>query len=124
MKGKSMPTISIENIARICHEANRFYCRAIGDSSQVSWDEAPEWQKTSAIAGVHSHLDNPNSLPCDSHNSWLKQKEADGWKYGPIKDAIKKEHPCFLPYDQLPPEQQTKDVLFISIVRALNNATH
>ena len=33
------------------------------------------------------------------------REEADGWKYGPVKDPEKKEHPCFVPYDDLPPSR-------------------
>ena len=104
-----------EDIAAICHEANRMYCLTIGDTSQPDWMQAPEWQKKSAIDGVQFHLDNPNASPSASHESWLKQKEEDGWKYGPVKDADKKEHPCFVPYDQLPEEQRAKDYLFKGI---------
>ncbi len=111
--------LTVEQIAMVCHEANRAYCNSIGDYSQPTWENAPDWQKKSAMTGVQYHLDNPNSEACDSHNSWLKEKEQDGWKYGEIKDPEKKEHPCFLPYDQLPVEQQKKDYLFLAIVRAL-----
>lgn len=31
--------------AQAVHEANRAYCKACADESQVSWDEAPDWQK-------------------------------------------------------------------------------
>lgn len=108
-----------EDIARACHEANRFYCQAMGDSSQQPWDEAPEWQRTSALKGVEYHLSNPDSTPEDSHKSWLAEKVADGWVCGPIKDADKKEHPCCVPHSELPIDQQLKDVLFLGIVRKL-----
>lgn len=111
--------MNIEGIARVCHEANRAYCTSIGDKSQPSWENAPDWQRDSAVNGVIFHMKNPNSKPEDSHNNWLQEKEADGWKYGKVKDADKKEHPCFVPYEQLPIEQQKKDSLFIAIVRAL-----
>lgn len=104
----------------VCHEANRAYCRAIGDNSQPSWDDAPEWQKKSAVEGVRFCRENPDAPPSANHDSWLKVKEADGWKYGAVKDADKKEHPCFVPYDQLPVEQQRKDALFKAIVAALS----
>jgi hypothetical protein len=107
-------------IARIAHTANRDYCRAIGDESQVPWEMAPAWQQLSAINGVKFALANPDAPPSASHDSWLAEKKATGWKYGPIKDAEKKEHPCFVPYDCLPVEQQTKDHLFVAIVRALS----
>ena len=109
-------------IARVAHEINRAYCASLGDTSQPSWDDAPEWQKGSALAGVDMHLANPNATPENSHESWLAQKTAEGWKYGPVKDAQKKEHPCFLPYAELPPEQKAKDYLFRAVVHALKNA--
>lgn len=108
-----------EEIARVCHEANRAYCLALGDLSQKAWENAPEWQKESSRKGVAYHHANPDSTPADSHKSWLAEKERDGWKYGPVKDAEKKEHPCFVPYAELPKEQQAKDYIFLAIVRAL-----
>lgn len=105
-------------IAKICHDANRSYCQTIGDFTQKNWENAPDWQKESAIKGVQFIIDNPQSTPAASHESWLKEKEATGWKYGPVKDEVKKEHPCFVPYDQLPENQKAKDALFSSIVRA------
>jgi hypothetical protein len=106
-------------IARVCHEANRAYCLTIGDPSQPSWDAAPDWQRESAIKGVLHLLANPDAGPQSSHESWLAEKRATGWIYGPIKDPEKKEHPCMVPYDQLPLEQRRKDALFQGIVRAL-----
>ncbi|MEQ9948114.1 RyR domain-containing protein [Pectobacterium aroidearum] len=63
----------------------------------------------------HLNGDHP---PEASHNKWLEFKKQDGWKYGPVKDAEKKEHPCFVPYGQLPKEQQVKDYLFRAVVHA------
>lgn len=75
-------------IAKVCHEANRAYCESIGDTSQPVWETAPQWQKDSAVNGVQFHIDNPNAKPEDSHNSWLKQKEEEGWKYGEVKNPV------------------------------------
>lgn len=107
--------MKIVDIARICHQVNKAYCESIGDKSQVDWDAAPEWQRESAKLGVKFHLENKELPPSASHESWLKEKERDGWKYGPIKDADKKEHPCFVPYDQLPTDQKAKDYIFTAI---------
>ena len=111
--------MNIESIAKTCHEVNRAYCKSIGDDSQPTWEEAPDWQKQSAVNGVKFHLENPNAGPAASHESWLAEKERDGWKYGPVKNQEIKEHPCFVPYAELPKEQQAKDALFISVVHAL-----
>jgi hypothetical protein len=109
----------IEFIARVAHEINRAYCQALGDMSQPTWEEAPDWQRSSAMNGVRFHLDNPSAGPDHSHNEWLKEKETGGWKYGPVKNPETKEHPCFVPYEQLPVEQKAKDYLFRAVVHAL-----
>lgn len=105
--------------ARVAHEVNRAYCQAIGDNSQPSWEDAPDWQKESAVAGVKAIRDNPDMTPEQSHENWMAQKKADGWTYGQKKDADKKEHPAFLPYAKLPQEQRVKDYLFGAVVRAV-----
>lgn len=111
--------MKIELIARTCHEANRAYCAAVGDMSQTSWDDAPDWQRASAILGVEFIRDNPDAGPSASHESWLAQKTADGWSYGATKDPDMKTHPCFVPYDDLPTEQKAKDYIFGAIARTM-----
>lgn len=108
-----------EQVAQVAHEVNKAYCESIGDFSQPSWEDAPDWQKSSAINGVNMHLENPNATPEDSHASWLNRKEEEGWKYGPVKNPETKEHPCFVPYDQLPASQKSKDYLFRQVIHSL-----
>jgi hypothetical protein len=103
-------------IAMLCHEVNAAYCRSLGDDSQPPWDAAPEWQRTSAVNGVLFHLANPDAGDSASHDNWMAEKLADGWKFGETKDPEKKLHPCLVPFDQLPSEQQLKDTLFRTIV--------
>ena len=109
----------VAKTAEVCHEANRAYCLALGDDSQLAWSDAPEWQKTSAVNGVLFQLQNLDSTPPDSHANWLAEKAADGWKYGEVKDVEKKEHPCFVPYSELPAEQRAKDYIFSAIAKTL-----
>ena len=109
----------IERVARVVHEINRAYCTALGDLSQPAWEEAPDWQRDSAVASVKFHLANPDAGPDHTHNEWLAEKERTGWKYGPVKDAEYKEHPCCVPYEQLPVEQKAKDFLLRAVVHAL-----
>lgn len=106
----------IEKIARICHEANRALCVVNSDLSQPAWEDAPDWQKRSAIDGVRFHIANPHSNGRDSHDRWMEVKLRDGWRYGPVKNAETKEHPCLLPHNALPPHEQIKDDVFRSIV--------
>lgn len=106
-------------IARVAHEVNRAYCQALGDHSQPAWEDAPDWQKQSAITGVRLHLSNPDAGPQASHESWYAEKERDGWTWGATKEPEAKRHPCMLPFHELPPEQQVKDFIFRGVVCAL-----
>lgn len=112
--------MNLDQIARVCHEVNRAYCMALGDSTQVSWEDAPEWQRASARMGVDLHTMGDFG-PEASHISWMKQKIDDGWVYGVVKDASIKTHPCIVPFDQLPVAQQAKDFIFRAVVHALTN---
>lgn len=110
-----------ELIALVAHDINRAYCASLGDDSQPAWDDAPEWQRNSVMAGVDMHIANPDATPEQSHESWLAQKVAEGWTYGEVKDVIEKKHPCCVPYDKLPAEQKSKDYLFRAVVNSLKD---
>lgn len=112
--------ISKERIAKVCHNVNKAFCEAMGDMTQPTWEDAPQWQKDSAICGVELHTNDPKAGPDDSHKSWMKQKEDEGWSYGLIKDPEAKKHPCMVPYDRLPKKQQAKDYIFREVVHQLN----
>ena len=113
--------MQITEIAKVCHEANRAYCETLDDWSQPRWAEAPNWQQASVTNSVKFHLANPRAKPSRSHEEWLKEKGATGWKYGVKKDLEKQEHPCFVPYDELPETQKAKDALFVAVVNALRH---
>lgn len=109
-----------EDIARVCHEANRAVQVIQGDPSipvSPPWDELDEETRQSAIDGVHNALGGANAE--QSHENWCAFKRERGWVYGPVKDEQKKEHPLLVPYSELPEEQRLKDHLFGAIVRVL-----
>lgn len=115
---KDMPVNPLDHIARVCHEVNRAYCEALGDHSQVAWEDAQEWLRESVRMGVDLHLMGEFG-PEQSHASWFANKVAEGWVYGPVKDSVAKTHPCMVPFDQLPREHQAKDYIFRAVVHSL-----
>jgi hypothetical protein len=116
---QSRPTLEVNEIANVCHQANKAWCAMNGDSSQKDWDEAEQWQKDSAFKGVQFRIDNPDAGHDAQHNSWMKEKVDAGWVYGKVKNAELKTHPCIVPFELLPEFQQKKDALFCAIVDAL-----
>lgn len=106
-------------IAMVCHEANRALCEAYGDTSQAPWADAPAWQRESAVRGIQVALE--GATPEQQHEAWCADKFAAGWVLGPVKDSTLKEHPCLVPYADLPVEQRVKDYVFGAIVRALGD---
>lgn len=106
-------------IARICHEANRALQQAQNEEYlSPPWDELDQETQLSAIDGVLNVQ--AGSDPMRSHVNWLTFKEQHGWTYGEVRNDELKQHPCMVPYHQLPESQQRKDALFVSIVRALS----
>lgn len=109
--------LTIDGIAKTCHEVNRVWCEAHNDTSQASWEASPDWQRESALKGVAAALEGVSDE--ELHQLWCDTKHQDGWVYGEVKDAVAKTHPCLVPYDQLPLAQQVKDTLFRTVVESL-----
>jgi hypothetical protein len=111
---------SAEQIARVCHDANRALALASGEDPATvwpSWDDAPASIQESAIVGVQHALE--GATPEQLHESWLETKRRDGWTFGEVRDNDAKRHPCLVPYHELPEQQKTKDDLFVAIVNTL-----
>lgn len=43
------------------------------------------------------------------HEVWSANRRADGWSYGPVRNDEKKQHPCMVPYDELPEREKDYD---------------
>ncbi|MFJ6566645.1 RyR domain-containing protein [Streptomyces sp. NPDC091292] len=111
---------ALEGTARVCHAANRAWQIATGDPAvSPPWDDAPDWQRASAIDGVRKAQ--AGTTGEELHQAWCDFKNRDGWVYGPVKDEAAKTHPCLVPYHELPVEQRRKDALFAAIVAALTS---
>lgn len=106
-------------IARIAHETHRQYCMSIGDHSVVTWDEADDWQCQSTIAGVLGVMDCPEITASGIHAAWCEWRKKEGWTYGDVKDVQLKKHPLLVDFEDLPDEHKMKDVMFLSLTKAL-----
>lgn len=108
-------------IAAVAYGMNAAYCAAIGDNSLPPWDEATQEHRDRIVAGVQLHLENPEVTPEQAHERWLAAMTEAGWTYGEAKVIEAKQHPCMLPFDQLPLEQRVKDSLFRAAVHLLKD---
>ena len=43
------------------------------------------------------------------HDTWAKGRMDAGWTYGPVRDDAKKQHPCLVPYSELPESEKAYD---------------
>lgn len=111
--------MTIENIAQVVHEINKAFCESLGDHSLLSWEQTSNDIKDIVISGVRFHLEYPFASADASHNNWMAQKIAQGWVYGPVKDAVRKQHPSIAPFDQLSLPERQKDVLVMQTVHSL-----
>ena len=107
-----------EQIAHVVHEANRALQMIQEDSApSVPWMCETDEIRKGAVEGVRAARD--GVTPRGLHEAWMRDKLADGWSYGPVKDAVMKTHPCLVSYDDLSDGQRDKDRVFIAIVDAM-----
>ena len=45
----------------------------------------------------------------NTHAVWANTRIEQGWKYGPVRDDAKKEHPCLVEYDELSEDEKEFD---------------
>ncbi len=126
---------SEDRLARALHEDYQEQRRKKGetDSTNSDWARLPEYLKESNRQAA-DHIDiklchwvittNASSRARSAKGSSRRrffclpkwsicvggaEKRLDGWSYGVPRDDAKKVHNCLLPWDQLPPHQQSKD---------------
>lgn len=53
-------------------------------------------------------------LAVNAHEIWARQRIEEGWSYGPRRDDDAKEHPCLVPYDDLPESEKEYDRVMVT----------
>jgi len=103
--------------ARIHHIAWIAYQIAV----EQDYNEQPNKDQLDSLIDAQRRFnENPNITAEQNHNNWMQFKASQGWKYGPVKDFDKKEHPDMVPFDQLPVVEKRKDIMD-NVVRKLIN---
>jgi hypothetical protein len=112
-----------EQLARLCHEADRVLCGLQGDARVLPWDLLDENAQDELVASVREILEAPEVSDEARHLNWATRQRALGWAYGPVRSVVKKIDPGLLDYGALPFERRVRWSLFAAIVRALRLPT-
>lgn len=75
--------------------------------TMLSYTPRPIDTSTTTLAPELSAL--TERLAEHAHDIWAQQRLTDGWKHGPKRDDSAKEHPCLVPYAQLPETEKQYD---------------
>ncbi len=54
-------------------------------------------------------LDLVELLAENTHDNWAEGRFAEGWTYGPVRNDELKQHPCLIPYNELPDSEKEYD---------------
>ncbi len=109
-----------ELAAPLVHAANNTYCRAIGETPSLPWEELPETSQRGLVEAIERMFSGESYE--QAHGAWMALRLAEGWRWGPEKDPRAKVSPALVPYHLLPPEQLRKDTLRFDIATALQRA--
>ncbi|WP_086768740.1 TRAFs-binding domain-containing protein [Nostoc sp. 106C] len=69
----------------------------------------PEPIDTAKVIINTEHLKLTELLAKNTHEIWAQQRIAEGWKFGPQRDDIRKEHPGLVPYEELSESEKQYD---------------
>jgi RyR domain. len=69
----------------------------------------PQPLDTSNIKLSAELLELTELLAKNTHDIWAAQRLAEGWKYGTTRNDVLKEHPCLVPYEDLPENEKEYD---------------
>ena len=72
-------------------------------------DYRPEPIDTSDVRLPEDLLGLVEHLAENVHEHWARQRLAEGWRLGPQRDQFRREHPCLVPYAELPEEEKRYD---------------
>ena len=79
-----------------CNETDKECCR-------------PQSTDTGDVALPESLMPLIEALAENVHDTWAKGRIDEGWTYGPVRDDARKQHPCLVPYSDLPESEKAYD---------------
>jgi len=94
-----------QQLARLCHEADRVLCSMQGDARVSPWETLDEKTQDEVVAAVREVLEHPELTDEARHARWLRQRREAGWIYGPVRSIPGRTDPALLEYGALSSER-------------------
>lgn len=69
----------------------------------------PQPVDTSMVELTEELLQLTEVMASNVHDIWARGRLAEGWTWGPERDDARKEHPCLVPYSELPDSEKAYD---------------
>ena len=69
----------------------------------------PQPLDTASVELQQELLDLSEEFARNVHDVWAKNRIAEGWTWGPVRDDEKRQTPCLVPYEELPEEEKAYD---------------
>ena len=69
----------------------------------------PKPVDTSTVELPNGLLELTEKIAENVHEIWAEGRIKEGWKYGEVRDDLKKETPCLVPYNELPENEKEYD---------------
>ena len=69
----------------------------------------PQPVDTSMVELTKELLQLTEVMASNVHDIWARGRMAEGWTWGPKRDDARKEHPCLVPYSELPDSEKEYD---------------
>ena len=103
--------------ARFVYEAGRLYAATVGAPVvPAPWEDRDDARRAAVTAAVAPVCrDGAQATAEEGHALWSMAVEAEGWTYGTEYDPEAKTHPCLVPWADLDPREQAKDLVFLRL---------
>jgi class 3 adenylate cyclase len=82
-------------------------CEIARGEKTLAYDPKPI--ETSKVTLSHDVLALREKLAKNAHEVWAQRRLRNGWRRGPRRDDVRKEHPCLVPYESLPESEKDYD---------------
>lgn len=69
----------------------------------------PKPMDTSGVTLSEELMELAELLAENTHDVWAKGRMDEGWTFGPVRNDSLKQHPCLIPYDELPESEKEYD---------------